>query len=452
MNPPHESALATSIDRDRSDAPPVPESIEETGLSEDAIVSLALKALYVQGARMGRDLANFLKLPFRLLDDLLLDLQQRKLVEVTGTRGQGREGYVFDLTTAGRDRSREATEASAYVGPVPVPLEVYSHWVERQSVTHVRVQRDEIAEAFGHLVFEEEFLRKLGPAINSAKSMFLYGHSGNGKTAMAEAIAGMIGGAIYLPYAIDFEGQTIVLLDPVHHRPVEEPEEEDEGPWWMKEVPDHDPRFAHVHRPAVFAGGELTLEELDLKYDPHAKYYQAPFQMKANGGVLIIDDLGRQLVSPRDLLNRWIVPLEKRTDYLTLHTGHKFPVPFECLVVFATNLDPTDLVDEAFLRRIHYKIHVDNPPYEIYERIFRRECEKRDIEFNQAAVRYVFDRFYDRLGIAARSCHPRDVVDHLCDIAKFHGVERKLNHELVGEACESYFLDMPESSLDLPPA
>jgi len=194
----------------------------------------------------------------------------------------------------------------------------------------------------------------------------------------------------------------------------------------------------------VFTGGELTLEQLDLQYDPSTKLYQAPFQVKANGGVLIIDDFGRQRVRPRDLLNRWIVPLEKRIDFLTLHTGHKFPVPFDCLLIFATNLNPSELVDEAFLRRIHYKIHVPSPDYEQYVQIFRRCCVARQIPFVAGRVAYVFKQYYERIPLAARSCHPRDLVDHLCDSARYLGMKAELSVELLDRACKSYFLDMPD--------
>jgi len=220
----------------------------------------------------------------------------------------------------------------------------------------------------------------------------------------------------------------------------------------VRRFPAHDARFVRVSRPVVFAGGELSLAELDLQYDHQAKFYQAPFQMKSNGGVLIIDDLGRQQVRPRDLLNRWIVPLEKKIDYLSLHTGRKFPVPFDCLVVFATNLAPKDLVDEAFLRRIHYKIEVTSPTYEQYANIFRRCCEERGVRYDEEAVRYVFQRWYERLDIAPRSVHPRDIVDHVCDLAKYRNRQASLAEDLLERACRTYFIEEtePDPSMALP--
>jgi predicted ATPase with chaperone activity len=420
--------------------PPLPRSIEETGLSRETIIDLALKTLYVGGARTGRELADQICILFTLLDELLLDLQHRQWLEVRGTRGHGRDGFVFDLTVQGRARAREAVDANHYVGPLPVPFETYRQWVDAQTVRHVRVGLEEIGQHFGHLVLDDDMIERLGPAINSAKSIFLYGHTGNGKTVIAEAIAEMIGGGIYVPYATEIERQIVVIYDPVYHREVEAPSATG-GPTWLEPPPEHDPRFAHVKRPVVFAGGELTLAELDLRYDADTKFYQAPFQMKANGGVLIIDDLGRQLVDTRDLLNRWIVPLEKRVDYLTLHTGHKFPTPFDVLIVFATNLAPADLVDEAFLRRIHYKIHVSSPVRAQYEHIFQRCCEERGLAYDPEAVALVFRRYYEERGIAPRSCHPRDIVDHMIDLSRFRNLEPTLDLDLMDRACSTYFLD-----------
>lgn len=422
--------------------PPVPRAWSDTGLAPEAVSDLTVKALYTLGPKTGREITDRIRLPFDLLDDLLLDLQHRRMVEVRGTRGHGRAGYVFDLTAEGRSRAREAMDTNQYVGAAPVPMEVYFDWVERQTVQNVRIGRTEIEAGFDGLILEEEFLDEIGPAINSARSMFLYGHSGNGKTALARAIAGMIGGDLFVPDAVELDGQTILVGDPVYHRFTEGPADEADDP--LLEVWEHDRRFRRVARPVVFAGGELTLPDLDLRYDPSTKFYQAPFQMKANGGILIIDDLGRQQVSPRDLLNRWIVPLENRIDYLTLHTGHKFPVPFDCLVVFVTNLDPRSLLDEAFLRRIHYKIRVDSPTYDRYERILRECCEDRGIEFRSEPVKVLFDKYYERLGIEPRSCHPRDLVAHVGDIAKYLDVEVRMSNELVERAARSYFLDLPE--------
>ncbi|HET6343244.1 MAG TPA: ATP-binding protein [Gemmatimonadota bacterium] len=422
-----------------ADAPPVPTSIRETGLTPESVTALAIKILYVQGAMSGRKLSDRLRLSFEIVDDILLDLQQRHFAEVGGVRGHGRGSYVFDLTSAGRARAQEAMEGNVYVGPAPVTLETYSEWVQRQSVLGMAIEPEEIQACLSHLVLPGHVLRQLGPAVNSGRSLFLYGHAGNGKTEAATSIARMLKGRVYLPFAVEVEGRIIVLQDAVHHElSADENRDEDS---FLSPIPGFDQRFAHVDRPVVFTGGELALDQLDLKYDAQAKFYRAPVQMKANGGVLIIDDLGRQMVRVDELLNRWMVPLERRMDYLTLHTGHSFPVPFDCLVVFSTNLEPSELVDEAFLRRIHYKIHMENPTREEYEEIFRRACEARGIAYDGAAVDRIFRDYYDGRHIPPRGCHPRDIVQHVCDLARYERREPSLDERSLDDSCRAYFLD-----------
>jgi hypothetical protein len=442
-------AKAVPGEADRPRGPALPQTVEDTGLSNEFIIDLILKVLYTQGARTGRQLVDTICLPFPFVDEQLLPLQHRRLVEVRGASGLSREGYIFDLTGEGRARAKDAIESSQYVGPAPVPLEHYRHWVDLQSIRHAHVNREVVEKAFDWLVLPPGMLDQIGPAINSAKSLFLYGESGNGKTAMAETIARLLGGSIYIPHAIEIDGQILVLYDPVYHKPVVD---EREAPGTVIEAlldersKEHDQRYVLVHRPVVLTGGELTMDQLDLQYDNHTKVYQAPFQMKANGGVLIVDDFGRQRMPPRDMLNRWIVPLEKRIDFLTLHTGSKFPVPFDVLLIMATNIDPKALVEEAFLRRIHYKIKAESPSTEEWERILRRYCESKGIEFTPFAKEYIYREFYQAYSIAPRACHPRDIIDHLLDIAKYLEVEPTLSADLVDRACRSYFLDFPTST------
>ncbi len=424
--------------------PPVPETVDETGLGREFLIDLLLRALYVQGARSGVALAETLRLPFILLDEFLLTLQTRRLLELRGTTGHGRSAYVFDLTNQGRNRARESMQTVGYVGPAPVPLAQYRGWVELQSIRHAEVTQDAVKEGLSWLVLDPGMLDLLGPAVNSAKSVFLHGESGNGKTAIAETMARMIGGAMFIPYAIEVDGEVLILYDPVYHRAVARSELEsgEAARSFLRNPSDHDRRYVQVERPVVLVGGELSMESLDLQFDRRGKVYQAPFQMKANGGVLIVDDFGRQRVPPRDLLNRWIVPLERRVDYLTLHTGVKFPVPFECLLVFATNIAPDHLVEEAFLRRIHYKIRVESPTREQYEEIFRRCCDERSLPYAPAATAQIFRDYYQRLGIEPRACHPRDVLEHLLDIARYRGLPRKLSPHIIDAACRSYFLEL----------
>jgi predicted ATPase with chaperone activity len=423
-------------------APKAPTTLAETGLSGEAVTDLIFKILYVQGAQSGMQLSQTIRLPFDIVDEQLLMLQNRRFVEVVRTFGPARGNYVFDLAGVGRDRAKAALEASHYVGAAPVPLRVYREWIDKQSVRGLRIGREHIREGFAHLVIEENVLEALGPAVNSASSLFLYGDPGNGKTVIAEAIAAMLGGDIYMPYAVEIDGQEMVLYDPVHHEVVEDEDGQsaEGGVAWLHGSSDRDARFLKIKRPVIFVGGELALGQLDLQYDVYTKIYQAPFQLKACGGVLIIDDFGRQLVPPRDLLNRWIVPLEKRVDYLTLHTGVKFPVPFDCLLVFATNLNPHDLVDEAFLRRIQYKINIDSPAPDAYREIFMRVCDLYGVRFDEAAIRFIYERYYNERGIEPRACHPRDIIEHLVHVARYEGIEPRFTLDMLEQACESYFL------------
>jgi hypothetical protein len=436
--------------------PPSPRTLEDTGLSGEAVDDLLVKTLYVQGVLTGRELTNAIALPHAMVDERLMRLQQRQLVGVSGTTGPNRGSYRFDLTDAGRGRAREAMNSSQYVGPAPVPLKTFEEWIEKQSLRHVRVTPDTVTNGFGSLVLESSVFDLLGPAVNSARSIFLHGAPGNGKTTIAEIIATLLGGSVYIPNAVDITGQTMVLFDPSHHvRVPDEPTmeaEADDGelsttaPSWLRAVPEWDRRFIRIRRPVVVAGGELTLDQLDLQYDYHTRMYQAPFQLKSAGGVLIIDDFGRQRVPPDDLLNRWIVPLEKRYDFLTLHTGVKFRVPFDSLLIFATNLEPKDLVDEAFLRRIQYKIEVTSPDRQALTQIMRLVCEDRGIPFLEASIDFLYDHYYTR-GVEPRGCHPRDIIQHLEDFARYHGAEARPEGELLEWACETYFLVMaPEAA------
>jgi hypothetical protein len=436
------SVEAPGVDRDDS-APPTPRSIEDTGLSRDLLVGLLLKTVRQRGTLSGFGISDAMGLPFALVDDLLIDLQRTGLLEVKETDGPARSSYGFALTGKGRERAGEEALASRYVGPAPVPFHQYVDWVLRQSVETVRIQRERLEEGLSELVLPEGFMDLLGPAVNSGKSLFLYGDPGNGKTRIAEAVAGLFGEAFFVPHAVDLDGHIMVLYDPVLHESLEEGgEDRPPGPTLFRDLPKHDRRFVKVKRPVAVAGAELELSQLDLRYDPFGRTYQAPIQLKANGGVLVIDDLGRQRVRPRDLLNRWIVPLEHRLDYLSLESGKKIAVPFDCLVVFSTNIEPWELVEEAFLRRIHYKIRVPDPDPQQYDEIFSRCCRDHDIPFDSEAPELVRREFYRPGKAIPRGCHPRDILGHLRDIALFRGIDPDLSPPLLRQACESYFVAM----------
>lgn len=419
-------------------APPEPRSLQDTGLNVGLLTDLALRLLYYGGIVSGIELADRMRLPWNgVVADLVDFLVEEKWADLRGGKGFGRASVDFVLTERGREAAREAVSRSAYVGPAPVPIAQYNSLVGSQSLDGVSVGRADLEDAFSHLVLEPSLLDRIGPAVNSSRSLFLYGPPGNGKTSIAETLSQVLGGEVFIPHALEVDGQVIKVFDPLVHIEVSL----DSGdPLEGRRGLEFDRRWLLSRRPTVVVGGELTLETLDLIWNADAKYYEAPFQVKANGGMLLIDDFGRQRVHPTDLLNRWIVPLEKHVDYLTLHTGKKFEVPFDELVVFSTNLDPKELVDEAFLRRIKYKIEIGNPSEPDYRTIFQRLCDREGIPYNDAAVDYIVQTYYRSVGMELRACHPRDILQLLADAARFRGKQAVLSKDLLDQACRSFFV------------
>jgi hypothetical protein len=318
-----------------------------------------------------------------------------------------------------------------------VSLGQYNAYVRACMAARPWVDRDRLSTGFGHLVVSNGMFDLLGPAVNSGKALFLYGAPGNGKTVVAEGIGRALGSDMWVPHAIDVDGQTITMFDPVNHVPAVSAGAS--GSVVSSAV--YDRRWEAIRRPVVVVGGELTLEMLDLTFNPLAKFYEAPIQLKANGGVFLIDDFGRQRMRPQDLLNRWIVPLESRVDYLTLHTGKKFQVPFDVLAVFATNLKPSSLADEAFLRRIPYKIAIEDPSVDQFTRIFELNCKNRDLRFHQVMVAYLQRRHYGPIGRPMRACHPRDLLEHVTAMCRYRGIDPVITRELLDAACSAYFVD-----------
>jgi predicted ATPase with chaperone activity len=324
-----------------------------------------------------------------------------------------------------------------------VTLEAYSGIFEYQTIKNIFISEDSVRKAFAPYVINEQLLDQLGPAVNSGKSMFLYGPPGNGKTVIAETVGSLMGEEIYIPYAICVDQQIINVYDPINHMAAPEcPPVVVAESGFSDICTEFDQRWLLCQRPVVLVGGELTLGMLDLDFNEVSKYYEAPVQVKANGGVFIIDDFGRQMVRPRELLNRWIVPLERRTDFLTLHTGKKFEVPFDELVIFSTNIEPKELVDEAFLRRIRYKIQITHPVREEYVEIFRRICENNGLEYREEIVKYLLDEHYEKTGIKMNACHPRDIIDQIIDISRYKEMTPRLEKDIIDEAWNNYFVEI----------
>ena len=415
-----------------------PLSIEETGLSANLIEQLLIKTLF-GGELTGLAVAERMRLAYAVIEPLVERVRVERLVEVRGTTGTSSASYRYALTDLGRDRARSYLDVNQYIGAAPVPLATYVADIRNRAAVRGYVDRDRLLDGFSNLIVADRMLEQLGPAVNANKAIFLYGPPGNGKTVIAEGLGRAIGGDMYLPYAIEIDSQIITVYDPVNHYAIDE---EPTSSIIMSTEP-RDRRWVRVRRPVVMVGGELTLDMLDLTFNPISRFYEAPLQLKANGGVFLVDDFGRQRMRPEDLLNRWIVPLESRVDFLTLHTGKKFEVPFDVLTIFATNLDPHSLADEAFLRRIPYKIAVGDPDLDEFSRIFELNCRNRKVRFDADMLAYLYREHYIAEGRPLRACHPRDLLDQVTALCRYRGVDPSLTHELMDAACASYFVNPP---------
>ncbi len=435
------------IDDNAPEAPTPPESLKEAGLSLTFVADLIIKTVYLRGTIIGRDLAQFLCLPFKVVKEGLKYLKEEKQLEVMGGDLVGEVSYRYSLTDLGRHRAKEAMIQCAYVGPAPVPIEDYVEQCYRQAVTGIRCTPETLAAPFSHLVLRDEMFNALGPAIVSGRSVFIYGPPGNGKTAMARAIGEFMnqaGGAIYVPHAFIAEGSIITVYDPSLHQVDENAEnsfaDAENSVRRLLNTGATDPRWVKIRRPVIVTGGDLTLEMMDLRYNAESKFYQAPIHFKANGGVFLIDDFGRQIVSPKELLNRWILPLEDRHDFLTVANGKKFQVPFEQLIIFSTNLDPKDLVDDAFLRRIRHKVGITAPARDVYEKIFNGNARRLGMQACPEAVDYLYERYYSR-GRTPRASDCRDLLEIVQSICRYRRHPVHLSRDLMVEASASFIAE-----------
>jgi hypothetical protein len=402
--------------------PPEPNNLEATGIDEGEILALLMRLIYTGALESVRQFVDAIKLPYVLVLDLVKIAVDRQLLRTLGTRDpDSLIDMRYVLTEEGRRWSIDSLERLRYVGPAPVTLEQFTDQVNQQKLTNEAVTFDRIRESFKGLTFDDSIIEQCGPALNSGRAMLLYGPPGNGKSSVAFRLGNVFSDVIYVPYAISVEGQIIRVHDPSVHVPIGTKKTADQSSMSFLRSEEYDARWVPCRRPFILAGGELTLEMLDLRYDPSGHFYEAPLHLKALGGCFVIDDFGRQLVSPTNLLNRWIVPLESRIDYLKLHTGKTFSIPFEELIIFSTNLDPEDLMDTAFLRRLPYKIEVGAPSLENYRAIFTSECEKRGITLTDEAFNAIVYQVIEGKGLELAAYHPRFIVDQVVATCRFMG-------------------------------
>lgn len=410
----------------------IPNRIEELGIPKTSVVDLILRRLHADGFSSLESLSSALKLPIPVVESLFHDLRQQQLLDVKGMIGND---YSFTLTSAGRALATERVMVCRYAGPAPVSIDAY-HTATRAQAAKVHLDRTVLAKAYSDMVVTDRFLDQLGPALISQNSLFLYGPTGNGKTSVAERLLRIYKDTIIIPYAVEVDGHIIVLFDPVVHRPAEVPDLED-----------LDPRWVVCRRPCITVGGELVPGMLELRMDDASGVYAAPLQMKANNGILLIDDFGRQVISPRELLNRWIVPLDRRVDYLTLRHGVKFQIPFELMVVFSTNLDPKDLADEAFLRRIQNKIYVESVTDAVFDEIFNRVITARQIPADPGSAEYLRNLCVRYGTTGLRACYPNDICNIVNSICRYENRPLCISTTDLDRAARLYFTQEQENGI-----
>ena len=423
--------------------PREPESIEQTGLPETTIEHLILKILYFRGELYGQDLSNAIGLKFSVIQEVVESLKLTHQIIVKRSMGMGSVGSLLALTEAGRSRAREHLEANQYAGVAPVPVEQYAEVVHRQKHHEGWLTKEALRQALKGMVITERTLAQIGPAVAAAKSLLIYGKPGDGKTFLIESLNNLESSPVYVPHAIECQGNIIQLFDPIYHVPIEE-----EGPSVLSVSMErgHDQRWIKCKRPFIVSGGELSLDMLDLRFNNTSKVYEAPFQLKANNGIYLIDDFGRQRATPAEVLNRWIVPMERRVDYLSFLTGGKMTAPFETFLVFSTNLNPADLGDEAFLRRIQYKMLLRGPSESEFVQIFERFCAQQQIPCPAGLPQRFIERYYRNTGKTFRRCHPRDVLSHALNLIHFEKLPFDLDDAILNRAFESCFVEEEEGA------
>ena len=431
--------MAATAERNAPANARAPRSIEETGLPFLFLTELVAKVLFQRGQVRLPELASHLKLSISAITPLVTFLRTEKLVEVTRSGHSGTDAdLTYNLTEAGAQRAVACLNRNAYAGPAPVTLAAYVAQVAAQSVRHLHVTRAHVRAGFHDVVANQAVLDQMGAAMNSGRAMFIYGLAGSGKTFLAERLSSLLHGVIAVPHAIMIDGEVVPFYDPVQHRVAEAaPAEPADGGELLRQL---DARWVRgVQRPAALTGGELTLEMLDLRFDPNTRLYQAPPHLKANNGIFIIDDLGRQRCSPLELMNRWIVPMDRGVDYLSLHTGHIFQVPFDVVVVFSSNFLPERLSDGAFLRRLAYKIEVPPQTEPEYELLFRQACAQYGMAFDADAFAYLLAEHHAKEDTPLLACYPRDLIRQVRDLARYEGTPARVDRRALDWAWNNYF-------------
>lgn len=406
--------------------------MEKAGLTPTDVESLILKQLLISGTTTGRKIAEQIKLPFGIMKDVINGLKQQMLVNYKAQASMG--DFEHELTTEGEKRARWHVDRCTYCGAAPVPLRDYIQSVERQSVKHVRPKLADLCNAFSDLSLPPATISQIGQAVHSGRGLFLYGQPGNGKTSIAERVIRAVGQTIWVPRTITITGEIIRVFDPASH--VEAPPE---NTGHLLELARYDRRWVRIKRPSIVVGGELRMEQLDVMSNSSTGISESPVQMKANGGALVIDDFGRQRISTAELINRWIVPLEKGIDFLTLPSGRQIQIPFDPILIFSTNFDPSKLVDEAFLRRIPYKIEVTDPSPGEFRDLVKSWCEKLGIEYQEDALEHLLTRHYGEAGRPFRYSHPRDLLQQVKTYCEFHELPVVLTDKAVDAAAKNYF-------------
>ncbi len=420
-------------------APPAPKRMSEMSLSTVMMRDILLKTMFRQNLEMVTEIAASVCLPVPVTQELIDLTREQKMLEATGTLHAGSGGEMgYQLTDAGKSRTLDALSQSEYYGAMPVPLDVYKEQVKRQSIRNIQITRDQLTGAMGHLILPDDLLDQLGPAVGSGRSILMYGPPGNGKSSISNGIRDALGDKIYVPRALEYAGQVITVYDPIVHSAAEE--QVDDPNSLRRTGNRYDTRYVRCERPTVITGGELSLEMLDLVYNPTARTYQAPLQLKSTGGVFIVDDLGRQAEPPQALINRWIVPLEESKDILALQSGEKFTVPFDTLVIFSTNFHPNEIFDKAALRRIFFKIKIDGPTQEDFLKIFAMMARKKKMALDEATLVHLLKKKYPTIDNVYANYQPIFLLDQMTSICDFEGIPHQMNPDLLDRAWANMFV------------